>query len=154
MLNGLDGNSQEVLDQSNLFLQERLPVGHAPEHAVKASHGIDASADFVVSREQVLAGFLIAELRFISEDGCKLPFKLLADVDDESGPDIVVERSVNDLERTMRRSAGILPAVEGAASSRRGRDAHTDSRRGGGGGATVQFRESRQEASLIAQNRS
>jgi len=101
MLNGFDGNSQEVLDQPHLFLQERLAVGHAPEHAVKASHGIDASADFVVSREQVLAGFLIAELRFISEDGCELPFKLVADVDDERGPNVVVERSVNDLERPV-----------------------------------------------------
>src|SRR5579864_4050332 len=138
MLNGFYGNSQEVLDQPHLFLQERLAVGHAPEHAVKASHGIDASADFVVSREQVFASFLIAKLRFVSEDGGKLSFKLLTDVDDEGGSNVVVERRVNDLERPVRQgSTGILPAVEGAASPR-----------------SVQLSQSRQEASLISKNRS
>ena len=58
-------------------------MGHAAKHAVKARHGIDASTNFVMGREEVFAGFLIAELRFVGQDGGKFSFELIPDVDDE-----------------------------------------------------------------------
>src|SRR5258707_399315 len=113
MLNGFDRNGQQVIDKANFLLQEWLPVSHAPEHAVEARHGVDAGANLVVGREQVLARLLVAELRFVSQNGSKLPLKLLPDVDHKRGPHIVIKRSVDNLEWPVRRksSAGILPAV-------------------------------------------
>ena len=114
MLNGFDGNGQQIVDQADFFLQEWLGIGDAAEHAVEARHGLDARVDLVMGREQVFARILIAELRFVSQDGRELSFKLFADVDDKRRPNVVIKRSVNDLEGTMRSkgsSAGILPAV-------------------------------------------
>jgi hypothetical protein len=69
-----------------------------------------------VSREQILARLLVAELRFVREDRSELPLELLPNVDDKRRPHIVVKRSVNNLERPVRRkrSAGVPPAVPGA----------------------------------------
>src|SRR5271165_1341060 len=102
MLNGLDGNRQQVFDQPDLFLQKRFRMSDAAEHAVEPSHGVNARANFLVSREEIFAGVLIAELRLVSHDRGELAFELLADVDDERGANIVVERSVDDLEGAMR----------------------------------------------------
>ena len=114
MLNGFDRNRQEVIDQADLFLMERLAVGYTSEHAVEASHGLHPGADFLLRREDVLARFLIAELGLVSEDGSELLLKLIADVDDERWPNIVVERSVDDLKRPVgNSSAGLRPAVGG-----------------------------------------
>src|ERR1051326_4376336 len=116
MLNGFDGNGQQIVTQSDFFLKNRLGVRDAAEHAIKASHGINAGADFLVGREQVLARVLVAELRFVSQDRGELTFELLADIDHKCRLNIVIKGSVNNLERTVGsdRSADILPAVEGA----------------------------------------
>src|ERR1700675_1908684 len=114
MLYGLDRNGQQIVDQADFFLQEWLGVGHATEHSVEARHGFNPRVDFVVGREEIFACLLIAELGFVSENGGELSLKLLADVDHKRRPYVVIQRSVNDLERAMRwkeRSAGILPAV-------------------------------------------
>ena len=81
MLNGFDRDRQQILDQPDFFLQEWFGVGHAAEHAVEARHGVDAGTNFVVSGEEVLARFLVAELRFVGKDRSKLSLKLIADVD-------------------------------------------------------------------------
>ena len=76
-------------------------MGHAAEHAVEARHGIDAGANLVMRREEILAGLLIAELRLVRQDGRKFPFELLTDIDDEMRPNVVVQRRVNNLERPV-----------------------------------------------------
>src|SRR5439155_20021638 len=102
MLNGFDRNGQQVLDEADFFSQEGFRVGHAAEHAVKARHGIDAGSNFVMGREEILAGLLIAELRLVGQDGSKLPLELVTDFDDKRRPNVVIERRVDNLERTMR----------------------------------------------------
>jgi hypothetical protein len=102
MLNGFDRNRQEVFDQADFFLQERLAVGHSPKHTVEASHGVHAGTDLLMGREEILACFLIAELRFVGKDGGKLFFELIADIDDECRPNVVIKGGVDNLERSMR----------------------------------------------------
>src|SRR5260370_26226611 len=118
MLNGFDRNGQQVLDQAHFLLQEGFGVGHAPEHAVKTRHGFHSGANLSLGREEILARLLVTELRLVREDRCELSLKLLADVHHKRRPNVVVERGVNNLERTMwgkRRSAGIWPAVLSAS---------------------------------------
>src|SRR5438552_4763657 len=98
-----DGNRQQVLHQPDLFLQERFGVSNAAEHTVETRHGIHALANFIVSREQVLTRLLIAELRFVSHDGRKLPLKLVADIYYKRWPHVVVQRGIENLERPMPR---------------------------------------------------
>src|SRR5215467_5787025 len=92
----------------------------AAQHAVKAGYGINACPNLLMGREEVLAGFLITELRFVSKNRGKLAFKLVADVDHETRPDIVIERCVNDFEGPMGsgRSGLVagLPEVRGLRS--------------------------------------
>ena len=102
MLNGFDGNGQQIVHQADFFLQERLSVGYAAEHSVEARHGLDAGANLVMGREQIFARILIAELRFVGQNGRELPLKLFADVDDKRRPNVVIERRVDDLEWAMR----------------------------------------------------
>ena len=103
MLNGLDGNGQQIVDQAHFFLQKWFRISDAAEHAVKAGHGVEAGANFVVSREDVLARLLIAELRFVGHQGGEFSVELFGDVDDERGSNIVIEGSVDDFEGTMGR---------------------------------------------------
>src|SRR5437764_4497648 len=98
MLNGFDRNGQQVINQANFFLQEGLGVSNAAEHAVKAGHGVDTRADFSMSGKQILARLLIAELRLIREDGGEFLLELVADIDDERRPHIVIKRSVDNFE--------------------------------------------------------
>src|ERR1017187_4998403 len=97
MLNGFDRNGQQIVDQADFFLQKRLRIGHAAEHAVESRHGFYAGANLVMGREQVLAGVLIAELRFVRQNGSEFPLELFADIDDKRGPNLVVERRIDDL---------------------------------------------------------
>src|ERR1700733_15201340 len=62
MLNGFDGNGQQIVDQADFLLQERFRVGDPAKHAVEARHGLNARTNFVVGGKQVFARFLIAEL--------------------------------------------------------------------------------------------
>src|SRR5450432_363932 len=107
MLNGLDRNGQQIVDQANFFLQKWFRVSDAAEHAVEAGHGVEASANFVMGREDVLAGFLVAELRFVSHQGGKFSVELFRDVDDERGANVVVKRGVDDLEGAMGREGRV-----------------------------------------------
>jgi len=101
MLYGFDRNGQQIVDQPDFFLQEWFGVGDATEHSVEARHSFNPRVDFVVGREEIFAGLLVAELGFVSQDGCELPLKLLADVDHKRRPYVVIQRSVNNLERAM-----------------------------------------------------
>src|SRR5215469_9029379 len=125
MLNGFDRNRQEIFDQAHFFLVEGLAVGHARQHPIKASHGLYASSNLLLGREEVFAGFLVAELRFVGEDGGKLPFEMIADVDHKRWTNVVIKRGVDDFERSMWRSAGTCPErrrrVPGTTSARRRR---------------------------------
>ena len=78
-------------------------MGDAAEHAVEAGHGLDAGTNLIVGREQIFARSLIAELRFVRKDGSEFPLKLFADVNHKRGTNVVIQRSVEDFERTMRR---------------------------------------------------
>ena len=119
MLNGFDGNGQEVVHESNLLLQEGLAVCDAAQRPIETSHGVYARPNFGLSREQILAGFLITELRLVGHDRREFTFELLTDIHDEAWPNVVVQRRVNNFERTMRLgSSGILPAVDRAARPR------------------------------------
>src|SRR6266581_4519113 len=115
MLNGFDRNGQQVIDEADFLLQEWLRVSPSPEHAV------EAGANLIVGREQILARLLVAELRLVCQDGSELPLKLLRNVDDKRGPHIIIKRRVDDLEWTMGRkksSAGVSPAVPWASRPR------------------------------------
>src|SRR5258708_5786190 len=103
MLNGLDGNGQQIVDQANFFLQEWFRVRDTAEHAAEAGHGIEASTNFVMGREDVLTSFLIAELGFVGHQGGEFSVELFGDVDDERGSNVVVERGIDDLEGAMGR---------------------------------------------------
>src|SRR5215472_4051994 len=91
-----------------------------------------------MSREEILTSLLIAELRFVSKNRRKLLFKLVADVDDETGPDVVVQGGVDNLERPVGSEgsdlAAGLPAIRGLESE-------------------VQLHQSRQKAGFITENR-
>src|SRR5260370_4921932 len=80
MLYRFDRNRQQILDQANFLLQKRLCISHAAQHPVITRHCVHTFPNFIVSREEVLARFLIAELRFVSHDGSKLSFKLVTDI--------------------------------------------------------------------------
>ena len=62
VLNRLDRDRRQVLHQPDFLLHKRLSVLHAGKQAIEACHGVDASADFRVRRENTLPGFLIGEL--------------------------------------------------------------------------------------------
>ena len=68
-----------------------------------AGHGIEASTNFVMGREDVLTSFLIAELGFVGHQGGEFSVELFGDVDDERGSNVVVERGIDDLEGAMGR---------------------------------------------------
>src|ERR1700758_3188311 len=102
MLNGFDRNRQEGIHQADLFLVKGFTISNAAKRAVKTRHRFDACTNFLLGWENVLASFMVSELRFIGEDGGEFLFKLLADVDHECRPDIVVKRRVDDLERSVR----------------------------------------------------
>src|SRR5690349_22581222 len=93
-----------------------------------------------MSREEVLASLLIAELRFISKDRLKLVFELVADVDHKARPDVVVKGRVDALDRPV--------GAERAARSIGSRTAKVRGPR-----SEVELRQSRQKASLVSQNR-
>src|ERR1700722_2358118 len=101
-LDGLYRNGQQIVDQPNFFLQERLRVSYAAKHAVKASHGVDPCANFVMGREEIFPGFLIAEQRFVGHDIGKLSLEFITDIDDKCWPNVIVKCCVNDLERPIR----------------------------------------------------
>ena len=102
VLDRFDRYRRHVFDQSDLFLNKRLPIFHAGHHAEIACHGGYAIPDLGVSREVAAARLLIRELRFVGVDGFEARLKLLGDVYDKGWANVVVERCVDDLERTMR----------------------------------------------------
>src|SRR5258708_40061952 len=130
-------NGKQIVHQSDFLLQKRFGIGHAAEHAVIPRHRVHARANLVVSREEILACFLIAELRLVSQDGGEFLLELPADVNHKRRTTIVIERGVDDFEGPVWskfRSAGILARVQSAKCLLR-----------------VQLRQSRQKASLVSQ---
>ena len=77
-------------------------MSDSSQHSVETSHGVDAGPNFFVSGEQVLPGDLITKLRLVGKNGSELGLELFADIHDECGPNIVVERGVKDFEWPMR----------------------------------------------------
>src|SRR5512141_122542 len=110
MLNGFDWNGQQVIHQANLFLQERLGMCDSSEHSVEASHAVDPCPNFFVGGKQVFPSVLITELRLVGKNGSELGLKLFADVHDECGANVVVERGVNDFEGPVRSERFALTA--------------------------------------------
>src|SRR5580658_6628731 len=94
-------------------------MGHAAEHSVIARHRVDTRANLVVGGEDILAGFLIAELRLVGQDRRELLLELLADVDHKRGAHIVVKRGVDNFERTMRSERPILAAARTGFAEKR-----------------------------------
>jgi len=68
MLNGFDGNRQQVVYEADFFLQKRLGMRDPAKHPVEAGHGVHPRADFLVGREELFARILIAELGFVGKD--------------------------------------------------------------------------------------
>ena len=112
VLNRFDRNRQQILDQADFLLQKRLGINHAAQHPVITRHCVHTFVNFIVSREQVLARFLIAELRFVGHNGSKLSFKLVTDIHYKRWPDVVIQGCVNNLERPMRRQRLSLTRAE------------------------------------------
>src|SRR5215471_1305802 len=113
VLDRFDRYRRHVFDQSDLFLNKRLPIFHAGHHAEIACHGGYAIPDLGVSREVAAARLLIRELRFVGVDGFEARLKLCGNVHHERRADVVVKRGVNDLEGAMRRlrARGLLARV-------------------------------------------
>src|SRR5215471_20314290 len=99
-LDRLHGDHRQVIYQPDFLLQEWFGIFHAGQHSIEPGHGRYALADFCVSREVGASGFLIGVLRSVRVDGFEARLKLLGDVYDKGWANVVVERCVDDLERT------------------------------------------------------
>src|SRR5215469_17093479 len=102
MSNRLDRNHRQIIYQSHLFLQKRFSVLYASQHPIESRHRRDALADLRIGREVAPPGFLVSELRFVSVNGFQPGLELVSNIDYKCGPNVVIERGVNDFERTMR----------------------------------------------------
>ena len=101
-LNALHRELDEVVDESDFFLHERLGVADAGEQAVVAGGGEHALADVFFGDEEAGAGGLVAVLRAVGEQRLLAGFDVRRDVDDEGGADVGVERGVEDLVGAVR----------------------------------------------------
>src|SRR3974390_194722 len=136
-LNRLHRHHPQSIHQAYFFLEERLAVLHARQHAVEVRHGGNALADFGVGKEVFAAGGLVGELLCVGVDGFKLGFELGGDVHDKRGTNVVVESGVHDLERAER-----LMIAQAMDFER----VHV-----GGGGGMSEAAQSGEEAGLVTQ---
>src|SRR5215469_14014975 len=146
---GFHGNRGEVFDEPYFFLQEGLAVSYPCEHLVESRHGFHPGSDFGAGGEDVLAGFLIAELGFVGHERLQAGFELIADIDNKGGAYVEVERRVDDLERAMgNEMLGSLFLVRHHAGNRRCHLAEGGMRRTEGS-LQVELSETSQKAGFI-----
>src|SRR5712691_2252267 len=103
--NRLHRNPSHILHQPDFLLKERLGIGNSRKHSVEPCHSFYPSADFGAGGEDVLAGFLVAKLRFVGHQRFEACFELIGDGHDKGWADVVIQRRVDDFEWAMRGEA-------------------------------------------------
>ena len=110
-LYGLDGKEHEVVDEADFFLDKGFRIAHAGEQAVVARRCEGAFADVFFRHEERATCGLGGVLRSVGEEGLQALLDVGCDVDHERGPDVSIERGVENLVRAMR-SGGRTVGVE------------------------------------------
>jgi hypothetical protein len=99
----LHRKEHEIVDEPDLFLHKRFSVSNSAEQAIMPGSREGALADVLFRNKKTSAGVLVAILRAIRQKGLQTLFHVGCYIDYERGPNIRIQRGVEDLVRTVRR---------------------------------------------------